>query len=564
MTRKCAARPRAAGEEPLSAALVPSKRSALKIPTRRARIHACHTLCTHPVPGAPLPASLELGPRPPSRSDVSGLPSSAPSSQAHRAWLLGAAALALAAARAAAAAKSCAELGWKKGYGAQTAACATWETFVSQADRDPEACASNLACGGTGFTHAAAAAKCRGGGGRLCSACEYQSYLLGANGCGYDDHAIWTSTPCTAGWVGKALKPASTSAKPYILEAEHKEALEWGADTPFTVEAWVKTSAKDRSIGHGHIYASQSSNSPRSTYFSMEFFQGKALRCNFVGGRRRWPGVTSDIIVPVDTWTHVACAREADGRVVLFINGQPGQLSAVNGGSGDLKRKFAVYPEAPMLGKNPATGSEYVAGSIRSFRVTKGKALYTTDATGAPVPFEPPQLLAECAAGTTAGKTCVALDTGSSGAKGHIAKTIGWKGPTCIEQCAPDTARIGATRCCGGDLAACALPPPPPFGQERQCQDTDTDDDNAPKCDSGGPKCGDHGQFIDYDAVFEYADNANNFSSVDVMKKAGWDFGGDAGVPKLKGACAAGAFAGQKSAVGEVGKGLAARPVKHI
>ena len=64
---------------------------------------------------------------------------------------------------------------------------------------------------------------------------------------------------------------------------------------------------------------------------------------------------------------------------------------------------------APTLGKSVDNDADFFSGEIRSFRITKGIAVYNRNDT-----FVPPMYLGECVGKTVSGETCLALDYGTA------------------------------------------------------------------------------------------------------------------------------------------------------
>lgn len=87
--------------------------------------------------------------------------------------------------------------------------------------------------------------------------------------------------------------------------------------------------------------------------------------------------LTSSVVVPLNTWTHVAYTR-ASGAIKIFVNGV---LGASGTSSSDLQASV------PCKIGSTFTPSNYLTGSISNLRITKGQALYTSAFTPSTSPL---------------------------------------------------------------------------------------------------------------------------------------------------------------------------------
>jgi hypothetical protein len=87
--------------------------------------------------------------------------------------------------------------------------------------------------------------------------------------------------------------------------------------------------------------------------------------------------LTSSVVVPLNTWTHVAYTR-ASGTIKIFVNGV---LGASGSSSSDLQASVPCKIGSTFVPSN------YLTGSLSNLRIIKGQALYTSAFTPSTSPL---------------------------------------------------------------------------------------------------------------------------------------------------------------------------------
>jgi hypothetical protein len=138
---------------------------------------------------------------------------------------------------------------------------------------------------------------------------------------------------------------------------------------PFTVEAFIYLPAGFNSTGT--LFSQRQGGGPT---FRIE--STKALRA-FSGDANLGDDVISAATLSTETWTHVACTRQA-GIYRLWINGTIAATSSAYTGS---------LPANLTTDIGARSGLEYLTGNIDELRVTLGVARYTANFTPPTAPF---------------------------------------------------------------------------------------------------------------------------------------------------------------------------------
>lgn len=145
----------------------------------------------------------------------------------------------------------------------------------------------------------------------------------------------------------------------------------------FTQEAWIKISAYPASQCIVWTNAPQTGTGFRATTLGLNLMSGGNVRVQSSYD----VFLTGVATIPLNTWTHVAFARQGT-TMRLFING-------VIDTSGTVSNNYTDTTEF-LVGKAANTGTDTgdtLTGQIEELRVTKGIARYTTNFSVPTAPF---------------------------------------------------------------------------------------------------------------------------------------------------------------------------------
>lgn len=131
----------------------------------------------------------------------------------------------------------------------------------------------------------------------------------------------------------------------------------------FTIEAWVRLSVVTTSVNIPFISTGTGSNAGT--------FQFEINSSNYLNFKDNQTSFSSSSGLTVDTWHHIAFAREGTGtnQARIFLDGSVVATGTVTGNFNDTNRF--------LIGTNRNINS-YVSGYMSDIRVTKGLARYTT------------------------------------------------------------------------------------------------------------------------------------------------------------------------------------------
>ena len=203
---------------------------------------------------------------------------------------------------------------------------------------------------------------------------------------------------------GTEIKSIQTSysATDYSFDSTGYPKLAFGEAEAYTVEAWVLSTTNTPQ--YQTIYASNSRN--RNGFLHMELWEGHTFQCRFHGTNYLVKNLKKLVF---NTWTHVACTRDEEGKMLAWVNGQAKEQASTGGFSSTA---YAVTVDNAKLGRDPSSPSTYwFPGSIRSFRSTKGTSLYNDEAKI----YDPPRGLTVCHNASNA--NCLVHDGGVITAK---------------------------------------------------------------------------------------------------------------------------------------------------
>jgi len=141
----------------------------------------------------------------------------------------------------------------------------------------------------------------------------------------------------------------------------------------FTVECWIyKTSAVDATM------LCNATGSSDNSYWSFSSLANGTVGIGIRDSAAATVSVTGSIVIPTNTWAHVAVTRQS-GLVRVFVNG-------VLDNSGTISK--SVTARTTLIGTFQYTGYEnYFPGYVSNVRIVTGTAVYTATFTPPTAPL---------------------------------------------------------------------------------------------------------------------------------------------------------------------------------